>query len=577
VKKLDSYYKVRNINDIKDLLTQSAELYGTKIAYKIKDKDTQKYNSVTYSKLKKDVDSLGTSLINLGLKGKKIAVIGENSYEWVISYLATICGTGIVVPLDKMLPENEIKNLIKRAEISAIVFSDKFSESMKSIKSENLGIEYFINMNKKTEDFTYLYDLVEEGNSLINEGNKEFINASINNNEMSVILFTSGTTSMAKAVMLSHKNICSDIMSTRMTVKITPKDVALSFLPIHHTYECTLGFLTLIYSGGTIVFCEGLRHIVKNLQESKATVMVCVPLLFENMYKKIWAEVDKKNKRKLVEKAIKVSNFLRKYLKINVTKLLFKDIYSNFGGKIRLFICGAAAIEPSVATGFNDFGITLLQGYGLTECSPLLVGCSDRHKAFGTCGYPIPNVEIKIIDKDKDGVGEIIAKGPNVMLGYYQNEEATKEVLKDGWFYTGDLGYLDDKGRLIITGRKKNVIVLKNGKNVFPEELESLLNKDEIIKESFVFGKEDTDGDTVIWAKIVANYEALKEKFGELTDIQIKDKIQEVIKKINKKMPQYKYIKKFKISSKELIKTTTQKIKRHEEIKEIEKEEKNEQ
>ena len=569
------YYKVRNINNIKDLLDQSAKLFGSKAAFKIKQKETNTYKEISYTRLKENVDSLGTAFINLGLSGKKIAVIGENSYEWAISYLATVCGCGIVVPLDKMLPDKEIESLVKRSKVSAIIFSDKYSQIMNNIKNLNLGVKYFINMNKKDENFLYLYDLLDNGYKLLNSGNTLFLNASIDNDAMSVILFTSGTTSTSKAVMLSHKNICSDIMSTRMTVNVTPKDTALSFLPIHHTYECTLGFLTLIYSGGTIVFCDGLRHIVKNLQESHATIMVCVPLLFENMYQKIWHEIDKKGKRKLVEKAIKVSNFLRKYLKINITKLLFKDIYANFGGKIRLFISGAAAIDPSVAKGFDDFGITLLQGYGLTECSPLLVGCSDKHKAFGTCGYPIPNVEIKIIDKNDEGIGEVIAKGPNIMLGYYEDEEATKEAFKDGWFYTGDLGYLNDKGQLIITGRKKSVIVLKNGKNIFPEEIETLLNKDEFVKESFVFGKLDKDGDTEIWAKIVANYELLKEKFGELSDVQIKEKFQAIVKKINKEMPPYKYIRNFIVSSQELIKTTTQKIKRHEEIEKIEEEEKN--
>lgn len=569
-----SYYKVRNINNIKDLLDQSAKIFSSKTAYKIKQKETNTYKEISYTRLKENVDSLGTAFINLGLSGKKIAIIGENSYEWAISYLATVCGCGIVVPLDKMLPDKEIESLVKRSKVSAIIFSDKYSQIMNNIKNLNLGVEYFINMNKKDENFLYLYDLLDNGYKLLNSGNTQFLNAPIDNDAMSVILFTSGTTSTSKAVMLSHKNICSDIMSTRMTVNVTPKDTALSFLPIHHTYECTLGFLTLIYSGGTIVFCDGLRHIVKNLQESHATIMVCVPLLFENMYQKIWHEIDKKGKRKLVEKAIKVSNFLRKYLKINITKLLFKDIYANFGGKIRLFISGAAAIDPSVAKGFDDFGITLLQGYGLTECSPLLVGCSDKHKAFGTCGYPIPNVEIKIIDKNDEGIGEVIAKGPNIMLGYYEDEEATKEAFKDGWFYTGDLGYLNDKGQLIITGRKKSVIVLKNGKNIFPEEIETLLNKDEFVKESFVFGKLDKDGDTEIWAKIVANYELLKEKFGELSDVQIKEKFQAIVKKINKEMPPYKYIRNFMVSSQELIKTTTQKIKRHEEIEKIEEEEK---
>jgi long-chain acyl-CoA synthetase len=444
---------------------------------------------------------------------------------------------------------------------------------MNDIKTRNKNIKFYILMDdEKSNEFLSFNNLIESGKELLNSGNRDYIDAVIDNYAMNIILFTSGTTADSKAVMLSHHNICSNIMATCSIVKVKTSDVLLSFLPLHHTYECTLGFLLSIYCGASIVHCEGLKYILKNLKESSASVMICVPLLFENMHKKVMEHAEKEGKLKALKTAMKINRFLMKNLKINISKLLFKPVYDNFGGRMRLFICGASAIDPQVAKDFNDMGIKFLQGYGLTETSPLLTGCTDKHIRYNSPGLPIPGVEVKIVSPNAEGVGEIIAKGPNVMLGYYNNPEATKEAIKDGWFYTGDLGYFDTDGSLIITGRKKSVIVLKNGKNVFPEELETLLNKDEFVKESFVWGKSDKTGDTVVSAKIIPNFDMIKEKFGNLTDFQIKEKIQGVVKAINSKMPSYKAIREWRIAAEELIKTTTQKIKRHEELKKIEKE-----
>ena len=559
-------YKVREINDLKDMIAQSARLFPNSPAFTIKNQaDT--YDIVTYSNYLSDINSLGTKLIDMGLHGKKIAIISENRYEWCVSYLAVVNGTGIAVPLDRSLPENEIENLLERSEAECVIFSKKYEEVMQKIKQNNKRLKHFIVMNDPdTTSFLYLYSLISDGKSLIEKNNKKFVNAKINNNDVAVIIFTSGTTSASKAVMLSHKHICSNIVATSSIAKVVPSDVALSFLPLHHTYECTLGFLTILYNGASIVHCDGLRYIVQNLNESHATIMVCVPLLFENIHKKIFEQAKKTGKLKTLQTAIKVNNTFKK-IGIDMSRILFKSVHKNLGGKIRLFICGAAAIDTQVAKDFNDLGIELLQGYGLTETSPLLAGNTDKDIDVTSTGKPIPGVEIDIINKDEDGIGEIIAKGPNIMLGYYNNKEATDEVLIDGWFHTGDLGMINEHGNLKITGRKKNVIVLKNGKNVFPEELEGLLNKDELIKESLVWGEEKGDGDVTVNAKIVPNMETIKKKFGNLTDSQLNEKIKEIIKNVNHKLSSYKAIKKFEISFEEFVKTTTQKVKRFEELK----------
>lgn len=559
-------YEVRGIGDLKDMITQSVHLFSNRPAFKIKNQAGE-YDIITYSDYFNDINSLGTKLVDMGLHGKKIAIISENRYEWCVSYLAVVNGTGIAVPLDRSLPENEIENLLKRSEAECVIFSKKYEEVMKKIKENNTVLKHFIVMNdSETSDFLYLYDLISEGKSLLEKGNKKFVNAKIDNNDVAVIIFTSGTTSASKAVMLSHKNICSNIVATSSIAKVVPNDVALSFLPLHHTYECTLGFLTILYNGASIVHCDGLRYIVQNLNESHATIMVCVPLLFENIHKKILEQAKKTGKLKQLQIAIKLNNILKK-IGIDMSRILFKSVHKSLGGKIRLFICGAAAIDTQVARDFNDMGIELLQGYGLTETSPLLAGNTDKDIDVTSTGRPIPGVEIDIINKDEDGIGEIIAKGPNIMLGYYNNKEATDEVLIDGWFHTGDLGMINEHGNLKITGRKKNVIVLKNGKNVFPEELEGLLNKDEFIKESLVWGEEKEDGDVTVNAKIVPNMENIKRKFDNLTDSQLNEKIKEIIKNVNHKLSSYKAIKKFEISFDEFVKTTTQKVKRFEELK----------
>jgi long-chain acyl-CoA synthetase len=561
--------KVNPISDLKDMLNKSAESHPDKPAFLVKEVEGGQYIPISYAKYKNDVECLGTVLIDLGLKNNRIIIIAENRYEWAVSYLAIVNGTGIAVPIDKELPKNEIEDLVQRSEASCIIFSSKFEPLMKDIAKRNEKVKVLINMDaKENQEHVYSFSsLLQEGGILMSQGNRDFLDAVIDTKVMNIMLFTSGTTSTSKAVMLSHENIVSNLTNVAKMIVIKSNDIFFSFLPLHHTYECTCGFLLPIYSGTAIAYCEGLRYILKNLNESKATIMLSVPLIFENMYRKIWAQASKQKglvvKMKIV---LALSNLLRVF-RINLTRVLFKKIHNTIGANIRLFISGGAAIDPLVARGFREFGIPFIQGYGLTECSPIVTVNRDIWYKDKSAGLPLENLIVKIVDPSTDGIGEIAVKGPNVMIGYYQNQEATDSVLKDEWFYTGDLGYFDKDGFLYITGRKKNVIVTKNGKNIFPEELETLLNRSPYIKESMVWGKTDEDGDIILCATIVYQKESIEELYPNASKEQIEKLIDGEIKEFNKKVPLYKNIRKITVREEELIKTTTAKIKRQCEIK----------
>ena len=438
-------HKYMQFTDLKDMLKKSGELYGDKTAYVFKTEEKGKFKEITHKEFRDDVNALGTALINLGLKDKRIAVISENRYEWCVGYLSVVTGTGVVVPLDKALPDNEIESLMIRSEIEAIIYSNKYDEVMKHVKEQgNTKVKYFISMDleKKENDIYSEKELIQEGRKLIEDGNRYFLDAEINAEEMGIMLFTSGTTAMSKAVMLSHKNVCSNIMDISAVINITKEDRLLSFLPLHHTFECTVGFLYPISKGSSIAFCEGIRHIADNIKEYQVTAMISVPILYENMYKKVMKGIEKKGKLETVKKGIKISQFLLKF-GIDIRKRLFKEIHDNLGGKVRIFVAGGAALDPEAEKGFNELGIAMLQGYGLTESSPVIAAEDDKYRRLGSIGKAFPSVEVKIDNPNEDGVGELIAKGPSIMLGYYNNEETTKETLEDGWLHTGDLAKID--------------------------------------------------------------------------------------------------------------------------------------
>ena len=548
--------KTLEITDLKDMLKKTGEIYGERPAYKIRE-DVQKYKIISHKEMREMVDALGTELIDLGLKGKRIAVIGENRYEWEIAYLSIVCGTGVVVPLDKSLPENEIERLIQRADVEAIFYSKKYEEQLQRIsKNGTTKLKYLFSMENQNE-------LIEKGKKLLKQRNTEFLNAKINPEEMNIMLFTSGTTSESKAVALSHKNICANLMDIAAVIDLDENDRTLSFLPLHHVFECTVGFLLPLYRGCQISFCDGIKHILENFNEYQTSFAAFVPAIYENIYRNILRKFEKMGKLEQLQQLVEE----HKHDTMQEKKKVFKDIHAIFGGNTKMLISGAAAIDAKVLQGYRDFGINLCQGYGLTETSPVVGVETNTNFKVGSIGKALPHVEAKIENPNEEGMGELLVKGPSIMLGYYKNEEATKDVMKDGWFHTGDLARIDEEGYIFILGRKKSVIVLKNGKNIFPEEMESLVNRIDGVKESFVFGKsikEDKD-DIKIYAKIVYD----RDVFEDATEEQIYQKLNNQIKEINHTMPPYKGIKGIILTETPLIKTTTSKIKRQEEMKTI--------
>lgn len=556
--------------DLKDMLNQTEEMYKDRPAYKLKTVDGE-YKVITHKEFRQQIKELGTGLIDLGLKNERIAVISENRYEWSLSYLAIATGVGVVVPLDKSLPANEIESLMIRSGIKAIFYSKKYNEIMKNIREKGTTqVKYYISMDeeKNTEEVYSEKAIRQKGKELLENGDMRFIEAKINPEEMGIMLFTSGTTAISKAVMLSHKNIISNVMDIRATFELDETDKMLSFLPLHHVFECTVGFLYPISIGCMIAYCDGVKHMVDNLKEYQITAMITVPAVMDIMYRKLMQTIEKKGKLETVKKGIKITQLLLK-LGIDVRRKIFAEIHENLGGKIRIMVTGGAALDPATEKGLRDIGFNVLQGYGLTETAPVIAAGLTKQRRLGSIGKKFPSMEVKIEEPNEEEIGELLAKGPTVMLGYYNNEEATKEAIEeDGWFHTGDLAKIDKDGYIYISGRKKNVIVLQNGKNIYPEELEILINKIEGIKESIIYGKPD-NGDLNIAAKVVYDKEQMKELYNIEGEDKIKEFIWGEIKKINKTMPAYKYIRDLIVTEEELIKTTTLKVKRHEEIKRI--------
>ncbi len=557
--------------DLKDMLKQTEDVYGDRPAYIFKTEKKGEFKTITHKQFREDINALGTSLIKMGLKNKKIAVISENRYEWELAYLSISAGTGVVVPLDKALPDNEIENLILRSQVEAIFYSKKYDEIMNKLREKkNTNLKYFISMELQEND-NGIYSqrlLVEKGKKLIKEGNSSYLDAKIDAEKMGVMLFTSGTTAMSKAVMLSHKNIVTNVMDIIQRFDLNEEDRFLSFLPLHHVFECTVGFLYPISIGGSICFCEGVKHMAENIKEFDITAMISVPAVFDIIYRKVMKTIEKKGKLEAIKKGKKISNLLLK-IKIDVRKKLFKEIHESLGPKLKLVVTGGAALDPETEAGFNDLGFDVEQGYGLTETSPVIAAETPKCRRLGSIGKSFPSVEVKIDNPDENGIGELMAKGPSIMIGYYENDEATKKALDaDGWFHTGDLARIDEDGFIYISGRKKSVIVLNNGKNVFPEEIETLLNKVEGIKESFVYEKKE-DGDVKVCVKIVYDKEIIKELYNIEGEDEIREFLWGKVKDVNRLMPKYKYVREMIITEEELIKTTTLKIKRHEEIKKI--------
>lgn len=562
---------VKEYENIKDMVidVSSKRRNQTIFIKKYKEEKETRYENITYDKLLKDIQAFGTDLYKLGLKDKRVAVIGRNRYEWIVAHLSVLLGGMVSVPLDKELKIDELENSLIRSEAEAIVFDEKYVELIEELKQRgNTKIKEYICMSEMAE-YRSVDMLIKDGQKYLKSGYKDYLNCKIDKNKMSILLFTSGTTSKSKAVMLSQKNIASNIYALQLSEDFYDTDVNIAFLPFHHIFGQT-GMLLMIINGVKTVFTDGLRYISQNFKEYGVSVFVGVPILIEAIYNNVWQQIRKQRKEKLVRLLIKVSNILLK-VKIDIRRKLFKNIIDGLGGKLRFVISGGAPIDKKIEQGFRDLGIEVATGYGLTETSPVIAAQTSTAKIPGSVGVAMPNVNIEIINKDENQIGEIIVSGPNVMLGYYKDEEKTNEVLKDGHFYTGDLGYIDAKGNLFITGRKKDMIVLKNGKKIFPDEIETVVNRLEIVKESMVFGLPDKNdpSDIQVAIKIVYDDNIRKKEYAGLTDEEFREKIWGEIKKINQTFPMYKYIKHMILTDEELIKTTTKKIKRKEELDKI--------
>lgn len=564
-----AFYEIRVIENFKQLIEQSAALFPGRPAFRLKDKNGGFYD-ITYPVLLHTVHSLAQAIADIGIGRKKIAIIGNNSYNWCCTYLAITFGAGVVVPIDKELPAEEVANILNLSGACAVFFDDsqgqKITEIMDKLSEDML---YYAFDNTEDEGKFLSYDkLLSSGKATLDNGGDTVKNIPIDKDELAALLFTSGTTGVAKGVMLSQYNICSDIMLLSGVVKIYPEDVLLSILPLHHTYECSLSFLMLMYSGGCVCFCEGLRHIQRNMQEYQPTIFVTVPLLLEKVHERIIKKASENRVSKLAFSVGKALSSATSAIGVNINERIFAEVSKNFGGKIRLIITGAAAISPHVVKDFKTFGMPVYLGYGLTECSPLVIGNHDRLQLADSVGEPLPGVSVKIKNPDTKGIGEILIKGPMVMLGYYNDKEATDAVFdEDGWFCTGDLGSVDENGHYTIVGRIKNVIVTKNGKNIYPEEVEYYLNRHPFISESIVFGAEDDENndDASIQAKILPNVEAITDKFKNQTPSkeEIFKAISSAVREVNKKLPHYKNIRHFDIREIDFLRTTTNKIKRH--------------
>ncbi|MDD6154708.1 MAG: AMP-binding protein [Eubacteriales bacterium] len=631
-KKYDGvYHEGRKITDIKDMILSSTELYADHDAYLYKDKKAGRFVPIKYAQVRHDVEALGTKLIDMGLKGEKIAVMGETSYLWILTYFATVCGVGVIVPLDKNLPEGELRGLIARSGAAAIVYSDKMRKTVRPLLAGRYGepedltdtakqtgagaqaaseskaeesntaatsdakatenseskaadskatatdaaadghdlskLRFFISMEDHSEfgDHEYdLHSLIREGSQLVEEGDRRYIDAVIDPDQVSTLLFTSGTTGMAKGVLLTHRNLTANVYEMSKFFKIPEPGIVLSVLPIHHVYEMTCDIMTTFYQGKTIAICEGIKYIQKDMVEVKANVMLGVPLVFEKMYKGMWKQAKRRGEAEKLRRAIDLSKRLKLYKNDSVVRKLFSAIHNSFGGNMKFFIAGGAAADPFIIEEFEAMGFPMLQGYGMSENAPIIAMNSDRYRKPDAAGQPLPGTTVKIVNQDEDGVGEIIVKGPSVMKGYYENEEATRETLRDGWLYTGDLGYIDEDNFVHITGRNKTVIVTKGGKNIFPEEVEDVLMKSDYVAEVIVHGvKDERVGNVMVTADIYPDYDLLKAEHPDMGQSEIYHFMRDIVDELNETMPPYKQVKRINIRKVPFIKTTSGKIRRY--------------
>ncbi len=547
-------YETRKIHNLREMLDDSAARFGAHAAFLQKKEGV--YEEYSYARFRNDVYALGTALAAHGFAGKRVIVTGENCYLWCVSYMAVICGLGTVVPVDKEIPAEELANIARLSEASLILYSPKVQAKLAAVDPAVQRLSF--------ED---LVGVIANGSSLLSDGSNDYAELSIDADAMAALIFTSGTTGTSKGVMLSHRNLCHTVQNLARMVKITPEDRALSVLPLHHVYECTCGFLYPLFCGASIAFSEGVRYIMKNAKEVHPTKILCVPLLIETMYRRIWANIRKKGIEKKVRTIISLTNQVQPYAaRMAIKRKMFAEIHQSFGGKLDLLVSGGAPIDPEILRGMREFGLHIIQGYGLTESAPLAAVNRDCYFNDRSAGLVLPEGELKILHPAEDGTGEICYRGDNVMLGYYNEPTLTAEVKKNGWLRTGDIGYIDEKGFLIITGRKKNVIIRANGKNVFPEELEAYLCRSPWISEAVVLAiMNDKKKDYDIVAVVRADEEYAKEALGrQNTEEALERQLVAAVSQVNDIVQTYKRVDVTLWLKEEFPKNSSRKIKRFE-------------
>lgn len=569
-------YETSDYKTIKEVFDISREKYKDNIFILEKFTPKGEFTKITYKEFTDDVIALGTVLTNkYNLKDERVVIIGENTYNWYVSYMAMLCGVGIAVPVDKELPANEIENVIQRSRATAVIYSTKKKDIIKKVEDKLPQVKYFIQMNSDDKLLgreVGFNTIIEQGKEMVKNGDDSFSKIEIDPEEFKVLIFTSGTTSNSKGVMICNRNLAQNINAVNPYVKLYETDRLFSILPLHHTYESTIGFLLPFAKGSSIAVCQGLKYIVPNLKETKPTALLAVPLLIENLYKKINQTIEKSGKTAMVNSMMQITNAL-KNVGVDIKKKVFKEIYENLGGNLRFVVSAAAPIDPKVGKWMQDLGIIFLQGYGLTETAPIAALTPQYDSRVGSAGKAVVCAELKIDNPNEKGEGEVLIKSETLMIGYYEDKEATDEVIEtdeqgNRWFHSGDVGYLDKDGFLYITGRIKNVIVTQNGKNIYPEEIELMLGEVKEIKECMVYGKEvEGQKELIITVKVIPNMEEIEAKYGkDLSDDEIYNIIWEKIKEVNHKLTSYKAIKKLEIKKDEFVKTTTMKIKRYVEI-----------
>lgn len=556
---MDAFYDVRDFHSVRELIDTADDIFGNRTAFEIKKGDLR--SLITYHQYRSDVDALSTALIQRGIEGVCAAVCGDNCYEYCLTYISVICSGGVIVPVDKELHEEDIRGILD-ASGTKYLFCDRKIYSR--LSEETLADLTVFCFNPKKDEATPFSDLLEEGRKLLAEGNALWKTVEQKTDKLCTLIFTSGTTGVSKGVMLCQNNYIFEVKACMGVLKIYPEDCAISLLPLHHTFESAIILFFAPYCGAKITFCESFKYVMRNMKEFTPSLLVAVPLVLETVHKRIMKEIKKTRLGPLKLKTGKAICRAAAALNVDLSKIIFKEVQAVFGGKMRLIICGGASIDPQILKDFEAWGIRIVFGYGLTECAPLAIINHDRLQTTDSIGEPLPGVDVKIEDPDGDGIGEVCVKGGMVMLGYYNNPDATAAVMdEDGFFHTGDLGFVDDEGHYHLTGRCKNVIVTSNGKNIYPEELEYHLGTNSIVCSCMVEGVDDKKGETSVHAQIFPDIAEIEELLGKIpTPDEIHAAVEAAIDAVNSRLPAFKHIRSFTVRDSDFIKTTTHKIKR---------------